>query len=81
MAAIAGELVREYKNSPIDAIEVISSNKPINAEATWPKSRCVPNNKEAGIKVINIKTCALLIYFYRLPCGGLCIEHGIGYEI
>ena len=55
MAAIAGELVREDKNNPIDAIEVISSNKPINAEATWPRSRCVPNNKEAGIKVINIK--------------------------
>ena len=52
IAAIAGELVSDDKNNPIDAIEVISKNKPTNEDNICPKSSCVPNDNDNGIKVI-----------------------------
>ena len=52
MAAIIGELVREEKNKPIEAIEHISKNKPIIEDMTCPQSRWVPNDKDKGIKLI-----------------------------
>ena len=52
IAAIAGELVSDDKNNPIDAIEDISKNKPTSEDSICPKSSCVPNDNDNGIKVI-----------------------------
>ena len=51
-AATVGELVSDDKKSPIDAIEATSRERPTNIDDIWPKSSCVPNNNDSGIKVI-----------------------------